>query len=47
MNEMHQVIVNALPGGRLHEHRDTESLVVRAWQNETTELHIGFRTSGS
>jgi hypothetical protein len=47
MNEMHQVVTNALPGGRHHEHRDTESIVERAWQNETTEMHIGFRVSGS
>jgi hypothetical protein len=43
MNEMQQVVDHGPRSTEQHPHRDTESLVERAWQNEPTELHIGFR----
>jgi len=43
MNELDRVVRHALNSGPQFEHRDTESLVERAWQGEPAELHIGFR----
>lgn len=44
MNEMARVVRAELDAeSHGFSHRDTESVIERAWQNEPAELHIGFR----